>query len=243
MIKAKLDGNLWFRTFSWRKARPEMTHACLRVDPASRNHRFPGWKKPVSRSGAFTLAELLAVVALVAMMIGLVTMAISSIGQSQQLGLAGTTSVDMLNYARQLARSENTLTRVALISEGAEAGRVMTVLQYRRETDDWKQVERWSVMPEGFEMDLAELTLPPPNGAPLFTESSPEVILKRSTKDVRAMVLEFLPSGRPRVAANVPLVGTIRSASSNSRNFYRIVVNPSTGIPVARRPTGSTTDN
>jgi len=201
------------------------------------------WKKPEERIGAFTLVELLMVIALIAVLIGLITMSITSIGRSQQLGLAGTTSVDLLNYARQLAKSENTLTRVALISQGAEAGRVMTVLQYRRETDEWKQVDRWITMPEGFEMDLAELQEPPPNSVALFTVADPQITLKRSGADVQARVLEFLPSGRPHVSGNVPLVGTIRGTHSDGKNFYRIVVNPSTGIPVARRPESSAAGN
>ncbi len=197
-------------------------------------------RKSEPSADAFTLVELLAVIAVISLLMAFVGMSITSMGQSQKLQLAGISSIELINYARQLAKTENTSTRVALLDSGLEAGRVMTVLQYSREEAKWKQVDRWIVMPEGFQLDLAGQASPLANSQALFTAPNPAVSLKRAGADVSALAMEFLPSGRPNVDGSLPLVGTIRDTNANGADFYRIIVNPTTGMAVARRPALST---
>jgi len=196
---------------------------------------------PISRfrSRAFSLVELLVVVAVIAVLFTLTLLAIGNLGQSRRLTVAGNLTVDLINHARQVAKSRNTLTLVALIDSGADSGRALATFAYAAThgaAGAWSQLDPWSTLPEGIEVDLA--------ASAQFFQATPPVSVPhpssftRGGQTVTCATAIFLPDGRTVNPSTAPQVIILRGAESpaDAPNFYKIIINQATGIPTIRRP-------
>ncbi len=199
------------------------------------------------RQGAFTLLELLAVMAIVLILLSLTVLTIGSVGQGRKLTQAGNLTVDLINNARQIAKAKNTMTVLAVINQGVDSGRVLTTLMYTATTGtngSWARVDQWHPLPDGI---LIQATNPadslgniPP---PLFTstpalDSVPLALVRSGTAKMTVSSAIFLPDGRPLNPISAPQVVTLKgsTAAASNANFYKIIVNQVTGIPLVRRP-------
>lgn len=187
------------------------------------------------RTHAFSLIELLVVIAVIGILTAFTVMSVGSVGQARKLTTAGNLTVDIINHARQSARARNTLTLVAVIRSGSEDGRAITALAFAATNGTngtWQPIEKWRVLPEGTRVDVTASTN--------FFSATPASALPitRSGQTVTCATAVFLPDGRPLNPTAQPQVLFVASANpaAGSNNFYKIIVNQATGIPVIRRP-------
>ncbi len=128
-----------------------------------------------SAAPAFSLVELLVVMAVVALLLGIAGMAFNNFGRSTSLAAAGNRVAAILEQARQHATSQGAMTAVAIATDSASQDRnqAFVVLAARPRNDggaltaaDWKQVSKWEVLPEGIIVDSGSS----------FTESGTKLI-------------------------------------------------------------------
>lgn len=189
-------------------------------------------KVSLSPRAAFSLIELLMVVGVIALLAVLTVQAVGSVGGGNRLTTAGNELVDVINHARQVARARNTVTLLAVVSDGDEAGRVFGAFSFRATNGaagDWSQIDRWKTLPAGTVIDLAGSTN-------LFGAPPASIAFQRGGKTLTCLSTAFLPDGRPRVGGAVPPVLWVRPENASTNNFYKIIINPATGTPIVRRP-------
>lgn len=184
-------------------------------------------------SSAFSLVELLVVMAVIAILMAMTLPALTSMGKGRGLTTAGNMTVDVINHARQVARARNSLTMVAMINTGTDAGRVLTSLVYSATNGTngtWTPIDRWRTFPEGVVIINSGdfFKTPPPSAGSLMKAGA-----SLSSTDYSSAV--FLPDGRPMNATSVPQFIELTNATM-PKNFYKIIVNQATGIPAVRRP-------
>ena len=82
---------------------------------------------------AFSLVELLAVIVVIAIIMGIVMPSLSGLGRGPALVAAGNTVNNLVGLARQHAMSRNTLTALVLLAnQGTETDyRALTVFEYK----------------------------------------------------------------------------------------------------------------
>lgn len=182
---------------------------------------------------AFTLIELLTVMAIIGILVVLAVMAVNSLGGGNKLTTAGNETVDIINHLRQYARSRNTLTMIAVVRSGDSAGRVIGGFAFSATNGTngtWSQIERWSTLPDGVEIDLDDST----NffGSPMASA----LPLQRGGTTVDCLAATFLPDGRPLASTSQSSVIWLRPSVGSTNNFYKIIINQATGIPIVRRP-------
>lgn len=113
---------------------------------------------------ALTLVELLAVVAVISLLAATVTPALLSSHRAGDLTRSGNVLVDHAALARQSALSRNVIAALVVAEAGSAAApgesAVVTVLEYERENDSWRQVTPWARLASGVEItDTADTTL------------------------------------------------------------------------------------
>jgi len=178
----------------------------------------------------FTLVELLLVIALIVMLTALTLPGIKSIHSAGHLNNAGNLVSDVINQARQMARARNSLVLLIIAEDSSGALNQLTLCERSAEATSWKQILRWETLPAGIAIDPAksQLTaLSPTPSPPTLKRGAGEI----SPEDYSYQV--FLPDGR--LLANANPVLYLASANA-SANFYRIVINSSTGVPIIERP-------
>lgn len=186
------------------------------------------------RPYGFSLLELLAVIAVLGILAAMTSLAISSLSQGTKLTTAGNLAVDLINNARQVARARNTMTMVAMVSSGADAGRALALLSFSATNGtngSWSQIDKWRTLPEGIVIDQTNNFFQPPPAS-----VGP---VSRGGTSIACTGAVFLPDGRPLSTSSIPLVLFLKSAntsSSQTNNYYKIIVNQATGIPTIRRP-------
>lgn len=185
------------------------------------------------RRKAFSLVELLVVVAAMGVLLALTGLAVSSLGSSQKLTTAGNATVDLINQARQAARTYNTLTMLAMVKEGDEANRAFSLLAFSSTNGTngiWRPLERWKALPDGIVVNQEASTnffrIPPATAIPI----------DRAGQTVECLAAVFLPDGRTWTSSSQPQVILLNAANGPTNNFYKIIVNPATGVPMIRRP-------
>ena len=190
-------------------------------------------------SPAFSLIELLVVIAIIAVLVTMTILSVGNVGQGRKLTTAGNLTVDLINQARQVAKAKNTLTMLALITDTneADAGRALTALAFSANGTNgtWSQVDKWRLLPEGIIIDQASSTNffgPVPAAALPIT---------RMGQTVSCSAMVFLPDGRALTSSSAPQVLYLKAVTSTNPapslpNYYKIIVNQATGIPIIRRP-------
>ncbi len=128
-----------------------------------------------SDSPAFSLIELLVVMAVISLMLVLAAAAFNNFGKSTALAASGNRVAGILEQARQHALSQGAMTAVAIATDSASPKRnqAFVVLAARPRSDgaaltaaDWKQVSKWEVLPEGITVDSGST----------FTESGTKLV-------------------------------------------------------------------
>jgi prepilin-type N-terminal cleavage/methylation domain-containing protein len=131
----------------------------------------------IRRRGAFTLIEMMVVVAVVSLLLAIVVPVTNSALQATALTTAGNQTTQVFEYARQRAMSGNVLTAVVLLTNQSAAGsgtsssndflksvdgRVLTVLEYvppnpadPNSQPSWKQIMEWTMLPDGVAVDVS----------------------------------------------------------------------------------------
>ena len=189
-------------------------------------------------SPAFGLIELLVVIAIIAVLVTMTILSVGNVGQGRKLTTAGNLTVDLINQARQLAKARNTLTMLAMLESGADSGRALTTLAFSATNGTngtWSQVDKWRLLPEGIIIDQASSTNffgPVPAAALPIT---------RMGQTVSCSAMVFLPDGRALTSSSAPQVLYLKAVTSTNPapslpNYYKIIVNQATGIPIIRRP-------
>ncbi len=112
-------------------------------------------------SKAFTLIELLTVIAVMAVLTSLLAPAFNSIGRSSQLSAEGNKVVNLVNLAGQNSMAKNAMTALVAIptdQSASSAYRAFALFEYVPEASDWKQISGWETLKEGVVVDPASFT-------------------------------------------------------------------------------------
>jgi len=213
-----------------------------------------------SPRSAFSLPELLTVIALLAIVMALVTPAVTGMGRASALAVGGNTVANLVTTARQRAISGNTMTALILLTDqGSDADyRALAVAEYTPGRG-WSQVGKWEVLPVGISVDASNLTAssflthsPQPfpfiNGIPK-QENPPVLYLQESIRENGYAARIFLPNGglqNPEYAAQIRLVEGVTSegqtqythtdGNGQPPNYYDVAIVGATGLAKINRP-------
>lgn len=220
----------------------------------------------LQKSSAFSLIELLTVIALIAVLGGLAGTAF--MGKSSQLAAAGATVTSLMEQAREAAIMKRQPTALAMLAAGKEsANRIFFVLAYEPEEQSvgsWKRVSRWEILPQGIVADSSvdsggnALKAFFPANSPLSQPSLPEVTYngqKYSAREEYGYVI-FLPDGSLYQDISGSLSGGCvlrlvegvfdegsgiqytgrQEAESGPANYFEIALNLATGRAKITRP-------
>lgn len=213
----------------------------------------------ISRA-AFSLIELLAVIAVISIIMGIVVPALSGMGRGTALVTAGNMVNNMAGLARQHAMSRNTLTALVLLAnQGTDFDcRALAVMEYKPGIG-WSQIGGWETLPMGIAVDAGDtqecsFLLRSPNPFPFLSatnQDNPPILFQslpiRSPEGYAARI--FTPGGglqNPGDPAQIRLVegrvegGIIRYTHRNDAgkpaNFFDIAIVGATGATKISRP-------
>ncbi len=191
---------------------------------------------------AFTLVEMLVVVAIIAALLALSVASVRS-QRSRILGNTGEMVVDLLEEARQLAIQWNTRTMVALVTSTSSPSRnqqLLTILSYSPDTTTnhgWSMTGKWHVVPDGIEVAPEPEIEYPDYGEPFFQPNTLGVSIERENIGTKFSMGTFLPNGCPESVEGRSKIIFVQEKNAPTRqNYYQIIINPTTGIPIVKRP-------
>lgn len=202
------------------------------------------------RRGGFSLIELLAVVALVAMLSVMTAPAFQAL-RARNLVVGGNLVHDLSQQARQNSMSRGVLTALVMMKshpfKSELSNRLFILMELAPNESAWKPVTKWCRLPDGIVVDPTKSTtftaspnVSHPLSLPTFEEGAV------STGDCVFQV--FLPSGgllvnagSPTEASSLRLFEGIgasggQAAVRNAANYYSVVINPYTGLAKIDRP-------
>ncbi|MEZ0388273.1 MAG: prepilin-type N-terminal cleavage/methylation domain-containing protein [Verrucomicrobium sp.] len=106
---------------------------------------------------AFTLLEMIVVMAIISLIVAMVTPALSGLLGATGLTAAGNMVTNMASQARQLAMSRNTVTALAVVGDLGLPGdfRTLAILQYEGPHQGWKLATEWRQLPQGVIVDFS----------------------------------------------------------------------------------------
>ena len=214
------------------------------------------------RARAFSLVELIAAIAVIAIVTGFVVPAVSGMGRSTSLVTGGNMVTNLANFARQTALSKNTMTALVVLgNQGTpEDYRTLAVLEYVAGGAGWSPVTGWQTLPDGIAVDTerADSTIldhspvfPQPQTAGLAVPKNPPVFYRQQqVRDGDGYAARiFLPRGalqNSQDPAQIRLVEgfvqagqvvrTRRDGSGKSANFFDVTIIGATGIAKVSRP-------
>lgn len=190
---------------------------------------------------AFSLTELLLVVALILTMMGFITTSLG-LGKARNLSMAGNLVAGLCEQARQNAISRNVLSALVIgHATGSErSGRVLIILELSG--NQWAPVTAWTTLPSGVSVDqqspkyflnqplLAQpIELPPCGGVSVDAASCVYQIFSPAGGLLTTGVTQPQPS-------LIPLVQSVGDSGQNQDNYCDVIVNHYTGIAKVDRP-------
>lgn len=181
---------------------------------------------------AFSLVELLVVMAIIGMMVGLAVQGSAS-GRARKLNTGGNLVADLITQCRQAATARNALVLLLVAKNGDDGYRLFTTLELPLGANSWSQTSRWEKLPEGVSVNasLSDLVSPSVNpGLPTLKYGAFNV----SPNDCYWQI--FLPGGRILSGVNPVYYLTSSAGAGTLENYYKITVNATTGLPIIERP-------
>ncbi len=210
-----------------------------------------------ARRGAFTLVEMMIVIAMVALLLGVAIPGLSGVVQSMSLSQAGGKVTRLVEQARQRAMTENVMTALVLVTAAGvpEDGRALTLLECPP-GGPWRQISEWHLLPDGVVVDVAgdgvsSFMTHTPAAFPFHDEAAGVPVSFHHTTLGRGRYAAriFLPGGGllnpndPAVLQLVPGVmagGRVsyarRGDDGRPVNYYRVVILGATGRTKVERP-------
>ncbi len=206
---------------------------------------------------AFTLVELLMVIAIIGVIASVVTVSIGGSTSAASISTGGSRLAGFLESARENAVLKRQPTAVAMLSANGEAaGRVFISLQYIPASGStaatWKPVSSWELLPNGVvsKLDDADydVNLPrafSPGTTPAVSPALPSLTYKAKAYAPKTDYgyLVFLPSGSlyQSPGCSVKLVAGVAESSGvsyigNGANYLKIIINDATGRVKVVRP-------
>lgn len=176
---------------------------------------------PISHR-AFSLVELLAVMAIMALLMGVATPAFQSSSRASHLTQAGNRLADMASLARQTASSKNVITAIVLVSKPSPLEKqAVTLLEYDAANAQWKIASPWIRLPESVEATNA---MPTANPAASMAAVS---LLLDGRPVVNYSDIVFFPDGRILYPGDSPSLSVklVQGSETTSANSYDIVFN------------------
>lgn len=168
---------------------------------------------------AFSLVELLVVVAVLSLLMGL---SAPSLLRSTGITNAGNQIADLSALARQMAMSKNVLTALVFTRTPDDKGDAVGLLEYGPDRE-WKSVGGWTVLPESVSAtNSSGQSLPAVTGTPQIKFRGSAVTLDNT--------LVFYPDGRMRQSSGPTVkvrvvAATDAGAADSASNYYDIVLN------------------
>lgn len=198
---------------------------------------------------AFSLIELLTVIAMMALLTTLVAPAFNNLGKSSLLSAEGNRVVNLVNYAGQNSISRNAMTAMVVIDpQSGSAYRAFALFECLPESTDWKQISAWETLKDGIVLDPSTFstftdsgTQPQPAlpqmryrngavGAYKYVIFLPNRSLLQNTSAQLKLAEGSVPSG-----ANIPTYSRPGSDGTPA-NYYAVTVLGPTGRPKIDRP-------
>lgn len=199
----------------------------------------------VGRFRAFSLVELLIVVAIVGILMGLAIPAFTSVAQNTSLMRGGDDVASMIVQAAQEARTQNRSVEVRFVKMPSAEG----------EPEAFRAVQIWAENIRSGEMSPQQRLVTLPNGVILSEPLSPPLDSTNNTMSVRGKnhsyaALVFRANGQvfQRNQSNtiVPIASTNSmltlvlnresEATNLPANFFSVYINPNTGASRVFRP-------
>ncbi len=232
----------------------------MKVITSNKQNELPTRDRSLAQP-AFTLVELLMVMAIMSILLGVGGMSLNRMLQASALTNQGNKITHLVEIARQRAMTANTVTALVMVkSLGVpEDGRAFTILECPP-GGTWKQIREWDILPSGIVVDTLAVGLDAsffansPQPFP-FTGGSPEAGAPVDFGDYSKLppgtyaARIFLPGGglmNPDNATQFRLVeGSMEGGQmyySNTRNggppvnYYRITLLGTTGKTKVSRP-------
>ncbi|MBC8002241.1 MAG: FAD-dependent oxidoreductase, partial [Opitutaceae bacterium] len=234
-----------------RRLRDEGAYLPTQNQPASGNgaSSTPELCGDLKAGKAFTLVELLVVVAIMGMLATLITPAFNHFGKASLLDTEGNRVANLIYLAGQNSVSKNAMTALIAASPDASgAYRALTLFEYVPEASDWKQFWKWETLKDGIVFDPTcfatftdSSTQPQPVfpairyggtlvGAYKYLIVLPNRSLLQDTSAQIKLAEGFFSSG-----VGVPIY-TRRAQDGTPANYYNVTVLSATGRPKIDRP-------
>ncbi|CAN5340983.1 hypothetical protein BH09VER1_BH09VER1_27470 [soil metagenome] len=200
-------------------------------------------------AAAFSLIELLTVVAIISLMTTLLVPAFNNLGKAQLLNSEGNRVVNLINLAGQNSASKNAMTAlVALPGDSTRPGAYNTfgLFEYVPDASGWRQVSKWETLKDGIVVDQALSFTDYPTKKP--EPDFPSITYRGATVAAYKYIV-FLPNRSllQNISAQVRLAEGFYAASASTPtytrpgpggpvNYYLVTVLGTTGRPKIDRP-------
>jgi prepilin-type N-terminal cleavage/methylation domain-containing protein len=220
--------------------------------------RMPSRPRPTASRRAYSLIELLAVMAIISALAGLTVGSLSPV-KANALTAGGNQIADLLTAARQNSLARHAFTAVIIKSMGEARYSAFCLLELTRNDDgtfsEWKMTAPWRVLPEGIRFDPRAVAGPAnfvdTSSRPSTPSPLPASIQFRGSAvalSSEAAYQIFAPDGtltkgdpvRLRLVeagedTGSGLIYTGQQSSGQPANYYDIVVIGETGQPKVER--------
>lgn len=201
---------------------------------------------PAQKRRAFSLIEILGVVAIMSCLMAMIVPAMQSISRAGNLNRAGNLVVDLGNQARQNSVSKGAMTALIMVNDSAHADwnyRLFMLAECLPGGQTWKAVTPWFPLPDGVVVDPSQSSFSSPSAA---TPIGTLIRNGQNIADSQYVCQIYLPDGRLMVnggtAPNLRMVegelnnGALAYARKGGANYYDVTFNLFTGIPKVERP-------
>lgn len=186
---------------------------------------------PQRRNWAFSLVELLVVMALISVLIALATGGMSNIGAGRAMDNSGSLLSNLIQQAQQTSTAKNVMTMLVVVPDSEGRHRLVTLLEYPLGASSWTQTSRWDRFSEGVFLDADASDLP---SLSLRHSPFPLKYSGREIGEAAALYLVFLPGGGLLGGDNALCRLSLLSRPNGSLD-YTVRINASTGACAVER--------